>query len=70
MFNKLNSNVFNTVDGFRNMSLERDDLYNYSIYERDSVSGKIAASPIVSEINNFTAEGTYRTFVFRGAGHE
>ena len=52
MFSKLTSNVFNTIDGFRNMSLERDDLYNYSIYERDSVSGKIAANPVVSEINN------------------
>ena len=43
MFSKLSSNVFSTIDGFRNMSLERNDLYNYSIYERDSVSGKIAA---------------------------
>ena len=52
MFNKLNSNVFNTVDGFRSMSLEMDDLYNYGIYKRDSESGKIAANPYVSEINN------------------
>ena len=52
MFSKLSSNVFSTIDGFRNMSLERNDLYNYSIYERDSVSGKIAANPTVTTINN------------------
>ena len=51
MFSKLSSNVFNTVDGFRNMSLERNDLYNYSVYERDSISGKIAANPTVAAIN-------------------
>ena len=32
MFSKLNSNVFSTIDGFRNMSLELNDLYNYNIY--------------------------------------
>ena len=52
MFAKLSSNVFKTADGFRNMSLERNELYNYSIYERESISGKIAASPVVSQINN------------------
>ena len=52
MFSKLSSNVFNTVDGFRNMSLERSDLYNYSIYARDSVNGKVTANPTVSTINN------------------
>ncbi len=52
MFAKLNSNVFNTIDGFRNISLEMNDLYNYGIYNRDMESGKIAASPVVSEINN------------------
>ena len=51
MFSKLDSGVFNTVDGFRNMSLEKKELYNYSIYKRDSVSGKIAASQVVSDIN-------------------
>ena len=51
MFSKLDSNVFNTVDGFRSMSLESNDLYNYSIYKRDAESGKIAGSPVVSELN-------------------
>lgn len=52
MFSRLDSNVFNTVDGFRNMSLEMSDLYNYQIYNREAISGKISANPIVSEINN------------------
>ena len=51
MFSKLDSTVFNTIDGFRSMSLEMNDLYNYGIYKRDAESGKVAASPCVSEIN-------------------
>ena len=48
MFSKLESNVFNTIDGFRSMSLEMNDLYNYGIYDIDAESGKVAAS----ELNN------------------
>ena len=51
MFSKLESGVFNTIDGFRSMSLESNDLYNYSIYKRDAESGKVAVSQAVSEIN-------------------
>lgn len=56
MFSRLNSSVFNTIDGFRSMSLEMNDLYNYGIYKREVESGKIAASPIVSEINQGLVE--------------
>ncbi len=52
MFSKLESNVFNTIDGFRSMSLEMSDLYNYTIYNRGVEDGTIAANPIVSSINN------------------
>lgn len=52
MFSKLESNVFNTIDGFRNMSLETSDLYNYGIYKREAENGKIVANPILSEINS------------------
>lgn len=52
MFSKLDSNVFNTIDGFRTMSLEMNDLYSYGIYKRDADCGKVAASPVVTEINN------------------
>lgn len=52
MFSKLESNVFNTIDGFRSMSLEMNDLYNYGIYKRDAENGKIASNPCVAEINS------------------
>lgn len=52
MFSKLESNVFNTVDGFRSMSLEMNDLYNYTIYKRGVESGTIGTNPTVSSINN------------------
>ena len=56
MFSKLDSNVFNTIDGFRSMSLEMNDLYNYSIYKREMESGRIAASPTLAELNNSLIE--------------
>lgn len=52
MFSKLDYNVFSTVDGFRSMSLEMNDLYNYSIYKREAENGKIAISSALTEINN------------------
>ena len=52
MFAKLDSNVFNTIDGFRSMSLEMTDLYNYELYKKGVDNGQIAASPVVTEINN------------------
>ena len=51
MMAKLDSTVFNTVDGFRNMSLQRTDLYNYSIYNREAANSKIAINPVVNELN-------------------
>ncbi len=51
MFSKLNSSVYHTVDGFRNMSLEMNELYNYGIYNRDAEGGKVTISPTVSLIN-------------------
>ena len=56
MMAKLDSTVFNTVDGFRNMSLEIKDLYNYGVYTREAVNGKIAISPVVNEINKKLGE--------------
>lgn len=52
MTSKLKSNVSNTIDGFRNMSLGMNELYNYSIFERESTAGKIAANPMITQINN------------------
>lgn len=56
MFSRLSSNVFNSIDGFRNMSLEINDLYNYRIYNREAANGKIAASPTVSALNKELVE--------------
>lgn len=64
MFSKLESKVFNTVDGFRNMSLEMSDLYNYRIYSRDATSGKVTASPVVSEINKSLIEKKNKLHIF------
>lgn len=52
MFSKLDSNVFNTIDGFRNMSLEMNDLYNYELYKKGVENGMIASSPVTLELNN------------------
>ena len=56
MFAKLDSSVFNSVDGFRSMSLEMNDLYNYGIYTRNANGGKITANPIVTNINKTLIE--------------
>ena len=56
MFSKLTSNVFTTVDGFRNMSLELNHLYNYGIYDRNAINNKIAINPTVTVINKTILE--------------
>ena len=56
MFSKLDTQVFNTIDGFRSMSLEMSDLYNYSIYTRNANSGKIAADPSITTISKSLVE--------------
>ena len=56
MFSKLTSNVFTTIDGFRNMSLELNDLYNYGIYEKNALNNKIASNPTVSVLNKTLIE--------------
>ena len=64
MFSKLESNVFSTIDGFRSMSLEMNDLYNYSIYKRDAEGGKIAASQTVNELNKNLIERKSKLHLF------
>ena len=56
MFSTLNTGVYDTIKGFRNMSLEMNELYNYSIYNRDAEGGKVTASPTVSTINKSLIE--------------
>lgn len=55
MFSSLTSNVYNTVDGFRSMSLEMNELYNYTIYNRDAL-GKVATSTTLTSIKNCLGE--------------
>lgn len=64
MFSTLSTNVYDTIKGFRNMSLETNELYNYSIYSRDSVSGKVAASETVSLINKSLIERKSKLHLF------
>lgn len=64
MFSTLDSSVYNTVDGFRSMSLEMNELYNYNIYSRDAMSGKIAASTTVTSINNCLNERKSKLHLF------
>ena len=64
MFSKLDSKVFNTIDGFRTMSLEMSDLYNYGIYHREEESGKIASSSVVADINKELLERKSKLHLF------
>ncbi len=64
MFSKLDSKVFNTIDGFRAMSLEMSDLYNYGIYHREEESGKIASSSVVADINKELLERKSKLHLF------
>ena len=64
MFSTLNSSVYNTINGFRSMSLEMNELYNYSIYSRNSVNSKINASPTITAINNTLIERKSKLHLF------
>ena len=64
MFSTIKSQVYNTVDGFRSMSLEMNELYNYNIYNRDAASGKIAVNTTVSTINKVLNERKSKLHLF------
>ena len=44
LFSSLVSNVKNINDGYRNISLEMDSLYNYKVYKREMLNGKIISN--------------------------
>ncbi len=52
MFQSLNSNVDSIYEGYRNMSLEINELYNYHIYERELLSGNIFKNNTYTVINS------------------
>ncbi len=62
MFSSLESTAANTIDGFRSMSLEMNELYNYSIYTRDMA--KVIASPTVAAINKTLVERKSKLHLF------
>ena len=64
MFSTLNSSVYNTVSGFRSMSLEMNELYNYGIYSRDAIGGKVTASTTTSAINKTLIERKSKLHLF------
>ena len=64
MFSTLSSKAYNTVDGFRSMSLEMNELYNYNIYDRDAVNNKIATNTTVTSINNCLIERKSKLHLF------
>lgn len=51
IFSQLETNSRNIYDGFRNMSQEREELYNYSVFSRELNHDNILKNPIVSQIN-------------------
>ena len=64
MFSKLDSNVKNIHDGYRNMSLEVDGLYNYGIYDRESKNGNIMANGVFLDIQKELEERKSKLHLF------
>lgn len=52
VFSTLTSNVKNITDGFRNMSLEISELYNYHIFEREALANHILNNNTYLSIQN------------------
>lgn len=52
IFSPIDSNVRNIYDGFRNMSLETGELYNYSILSREMENGNFAKNKVYVNLEN------------------
>ena len=52
IFSRIDSNVNTIYEGYRNMSLEIGELYNYHIYTRESNNGNIAKNQVVNDISS------------------
>ena len=52
IFSPIESNVRNMYDGFRNMSLETSELYNYSVVSRELENGGIAQNSVYVNLEN------------------
>lgn len=64
MFSKLDSNVKDVHDGYRNMSLEVDGLYNYSVYDRESKNGNIMANGVILDVQKEIIERKSKLHLF------
>ena len=51
IFSQLETNSRNIYDGFRNMSQEQEELYNYSIFSRELNHENILKNNVISQIN-------------------
>ena len=52
LFSRINSSVNTIYEGYRNMSLEINELYNYHIYGRESDNGNIKQNSVVNTVKN------------------
>ena len=52
LFSGIKSNVRNIYDGYRNMSLEINELYNYHIYRREAQTNHIITNKTYHNIEN------------------
>lgn len=64
MFSKLDSDVKNINDGYRNMSLEIKGLYNYNVYDREALDGNINTNTTVLDINKTLEERKSKLHIF------
>ena len=64
LFGNLESDVKNIYDGYRNMSLEINGLYNYSVYNREAGLGKIAENENVLKIEKSLKERNSKLHIF------
>lgn len=56
MFSKIDSNVRNIYDGYRNMSLEINGLYNYKIYSREALNGNLLKNNTLLTVSKTLSE--------------
>ena len=64
MFSTLHTDVKNINDGYRNMSLEVNGLYNYDIYSREALENKIVSNETYLDIQKELNERKSKLHLF------
>lgn len=64
LFQTLNTNNKTMYEGFRNISLEINELYNYHIYNRESKNNSIISNPTYLEISKKLEEKKSKLHLF------